>query len=76
MMAKNIELKTISAALSAALAVSMFVLPTANAGENPFVMTELSSGFLVADAEGKCGEGKCGGDRDSEGKCGEGKCGG
>ena len=29
-------------------------------------------------AEGKCGEGKCGGDSDKEkeGKCGEGKCGG
>jgi uncharacterized low-complexity protein len=30
--------------------------------------------------EGKCGEGKCGGDKkdkaDKEGKCGEGKCGG
>ena len=27
-------------------------------------------------AEGKCGEGKCGGDKKKEGKCGEGKCGG
>jgi uncharacterized low-complexity protein len=29
------------------------------------------------DTEGKCGEGKCGTDRedDTEGKCGEGKCG-
>lgn len=26
--------------------------------------------------EGKCGEGKCGGDKAKEGKCGEGKCGG
>ena len=89
-MAKNIESKTIAAALSTALAVSMFVVPMANAEENPFGMTELSSGFMVADAEGKCGEGKCGGDqdsegkdsegkdsegKDSEGKCGEGKCG-
>jgi uncharacterized low-complexity protein len=34
-----------------------------------------------ADKEGKCGEGKCGGDKakakaGKEGKCGEGKCGG
>lgn len=45
-------------------------------GGNPFAMTELGSGYQVADMhEGKCGEGKCGEDKNTEGKCGEGKCG-
>ena len=51
---------------------------------NPFSMTELSQGYSLAAAEGKCGEGKCGGDKAkaAEAKCGgdkakaaEGKCG-
>ena len=55
---------------------------------NPFAMQSLSSGYMVAAAddktmEGKCGgnktmEGKCGGDKATkakDGKCGEGKCG-
>ena len=47
--------------------------------QSPFAMQDLGSGYLVADnQEGKCGEGKCGGEQMShaEGKCGEGKCGG
>ena len=43
--------------------------------ESPFTMSELNSGYIQL-AEGKCGEGKCGGSKDKkEGKCGEGKCG-
>jgi len=58
------------------------------ADANPFAVTELGSGYQLAqaekDAEGKCGEGKCGGEKttEAEGKCGgqktteaEGKCG-
>ena len=53
-----------------------------------FQATELPQGYQVAmshgakSMEGKCGEGKCGGDMKAkakkamEGKCGEGKCGG
>lgn len=62
------------ALLSGTLGASM----SSAAGDNPFVLHELSSGYQVADAhmEGKCGEGKCGeSDRESEGKTGEGKCG-
>ena len=65
-------------ALGAAFVTSLAGTPVANAADNPFAMSELSSGYVVAEmAEGKCGEGKCG-----EGKCGgdkakaEGKCGG
>lgn len=55
------------------------------AAENPFALKPLSSGYMVADhhgekdAEGKCGTGKCGAEKDkkveAEGKCGTGKCG-
>ncbi len=75
------ELKPLVVAVSAALATGTFAISAANADENPFQMTELSSGYMVADAHGtaqeeateeeKAKEGKCG-----EGKCGEGKCGG
>ena len=70
------ELNPLVVAVSAALATCAFGISAANADENPFQMTELSSGYMVADAhgateEGKTEEGKCG-----EGKCGEGKCGG
>jgi len=48
-----------------------------------FAAHELDGGYMQVaktDAEGKCGEGKCGGageaKDDAEGKCGEGKCGG
>lgn len=74
----------LSIAAATTFAVSLAASPLASAAENPFSMTEYSSGYMVADAhEGNCGEkegeGKCG-EKDSEGKCGEkgegeGKCG-
>lgn len=69
--------KTLAAAVGAAFLAGAALSPLVSAGENPFQLTELSSGYKVADAhEGKCGEGKCGeGKGDKEGKCGEGKCG-
>jgi len=78
-MNKNITLKPIAVALGAVMATSLVSLSAANADENPFGMTKLSGGYMVvAGAEGKCGEGKCGGEKKTktEGKCGEGKCGG
>ena len=81
--------KPLAIALGATFVTSLAATPIANATENPFAMSELSSGYMVAEmAEGKCGEGKCGGDKTKaegkcgegkamgEGKCGEGKCGG
>jgi len=70
--------KPLAIALGAAFVTSLAATPVANAAENPFAMSELTSGYMVAEmAEGKCGEGKCGGDKaKAEGKCGEGKCGG
>ena len=62
--------KPLAIALGAAFITSLAATPVANAAENPFAMSELSSGYMVAEmAEGKCGEGKM----DKEGKCGEGK---
>jgi uncharacterized low-complexity protein len=83
-MLKKNSLKPVSAILGTAFAVSLAASPIAGAAENPFGMTELSSGYMVAEAEGKCGEGmdkshegKCGEgmEKKAEGKCGEGKCG-
>ena len=75
-------LKPVVAALGTTFVVALAASPIANAANNPFSITEISSGYIVADkAEGKCGEGKCGGakakdTKETEGKCGEGKCGG
>ncbi|MFK8067243.1 MAG: hypothetical protein AB8D52_03265 [Gammaproteobacteria bacterium] len=76
-MLKKNALKPVSAIMGTAFAVSLAASPLANATENPFGMSELSNGYMVADghAEGKCGEGKCGEAKEAEGKCGEGKCG-
>ena len=77
-MSKTTVMKPLSIALGAAFVASLAGTSIANAADNPFSMTELSSGYMVADSkEGKCGEGKCGGEKKAEeGKCGEGKCGG
>ncbi len=79
--------KPLAIAVGAAFVTTLAATPAANAAENPFAMSDLSSGYMVAEmAEGKCGEGKCGGEKaksETEGKCGgekaksetEGKCG-
>ncbi|MGD8615665.1 MAG: hypothetical protein PVI91_08390 [Gammaproteobacteria bacterium] len=80
-MSNKTVMTPLSAALGAAFVTSLAGTSLANAAENPFAMTELSNGYMVAEqAEGKCGEGKteaegkCGeGKTEAEGKCGEGK---
>ena len=59
----NTTNKTIALALTGAFALSI-ATTSINAAENPFAIKSLSSGYLVAEAdtkmkEGKCGEGKC-----------------
>jgi uncharacterized low-complexity protein len=88
-MSKKVE-KTVVAALGLAGAIAF---GAAQASENPFALKDLGNGYQVADKakDGKCGEGKCGGDKKDkkakdgkcggdkkgkDGKCGEGKCGG
>jgi len=75
--------KPLSIALGAAFATSLAAAPLANAADNPFAMSELSSGYMVAGShmEGKCGGAKATATEGAEkvmeeGKCGEGKCGG
>ena len=73
-MSRN-TLKPIAAALGTTFAVSLALSPVASAEQNPFSLSELSGGYMVADShggEGKCGEGKCGeGKKEAEGTCGE-----
>lgn len=89
LMSNKKSITTLSIAAGTAFVASLAVGNVANAAEgaNPFAMNELSSGYMQL-AEGKCGEGKCGGKKakkegscgegkaKKEGKCGEGKCGG
>ncbi len=71
--------KPLATALGAAF-LATSVAPLASAATNPFSAQELSGGYDLANygdhAEGKWGEGKCGGEKGAEGKWGEGKCGG
>ncbi len=60
---KDLSPIALALGITGALACSSAV-----AADNPFSLTELSSGHMVAGSHG--GEGNCG-----EGKCGEGKCG-
>ena len=84
-MSNKTMIKPLAIAVGTVFITTLASATAANATENPFAMTELSSGYMVADtAEGKCGEGKmeegkCGGDKkaaESTEKMEEGKCGG
>lgn len=75
---KSLAIATIGSAASL-VALNATAVDT----DNPFALTGLGNGYLQV-AEGKCGEGKCGGHKKAsggksisvlEGKCGEGKCG-
>ena len=79
----NKTVKPVVAAIGAVFAGSLLVAGAANAGVNPFGLTELNGGYLqISDnKDGKCGAAKCGGAKAAESKCGgnkpaEGKCGG
>lgn len=80
-MNKKTVLNPLGAAVGTAFAVSLSA-SSATAAENPFGFSEFRLGSLVSemDPSGRCGEGKCGGEKSkaeyrAEGKCGEGKCG-
>ena len=83
-MTRNNNIKTLSLATGTALALSVIGSSAMAAQTNPFGMTELSQGYSLTVAEGKCGQAKCGGNKSksSEAKCGgdkkeaEAKCGG
>ncbi|MEZ4332198.1 MAG: hypothetical protein R3F35_10620 [Myxococcota bacterium] len=81
--------RALSGPISMVLGYALFAstgqaAPLATADDG-FGITDLPAGYELArmhgEGEGKCGEGKCGGDdgakgkAEAEGKCGEGKCG-
>ncbi len=83
------KINPLSLAVGAVFAATV-LSPMAFAGENPFAMQKLDSGYQLADAhdtgkkmDGSCGEkmkdGSCGANKKAmkkrDGKCGEGKCG-
>jgi uncharacterized low-complexity protein len=81
---KSMITKPVAAAVGVAFVSSLAASATVMAADNPFEATDLDNGYMLAGGEkaeeGKCGEGKCGGEKDAEGKCGgekaeEGKCG-
>ena len=73
---KQVKKSAIASALGAVVIGSLASV-SLQAHANPFGLQTLDSGYMQDAAEGKCGEGKCGGDKaKKEGKCGEGKCGG
>ena len=76
----NLAKKPVVALIGSTFVATLGLSSVAHADTSPFVANELEGGYQLAsaDAEGKCGEGKCGAEtesKDSEGKCGEGKCG-
>ena len=74
-MTQKSSIKPLAFALGAAFATGLSAPAVVNAADNPFAMTELSSGYLVVAAT----EGKCGGNMksksDTEAKCGANKAG-
>jgi len=80
-MSQKTNLKPLAIALGTAFVTTLAATPAANASENPFAASDLSSGYMVAEnAEGKCGaskamDAKCGANKAMDAKPGEGKCG-
>ena len=81
---KQIKKTTIATAIGT-IVIGSLASVSVQANTNPFGLQSLESGYMQVAEEGKCGEGKCGGDKakekakdkmKKEGKCGEGKCGG
>ncbi|MDT8319836.1 MAG: hypothetical protein RQ826_04850 [Xanthomonadales bacterium] len=74
---KSMINKPVAAAIGVAFVSSMAAATIAVADSNPFEAAELDTGYMLAGdkagEEGKCGEGKCGGDKGEEGSCGEDK---
>jgi uncharacterized low-complexity protein len=75
--------KTAIATALGAVVIGSLASISVQANTSPFSVQSLDSGYMLIAEEGKCGEGKCGGDKAKkaaktmkEGKCGEGKCGG
>ncbi len=80
MSSKKSTLKSVGLVAGTAFAATLAAsnVSAASMSDNPFAMSELKSGYQLADAkEGKCGEAKCGANKiktkEQEGKCGDAK---
>ena len=60
-MSEKTTLKPLAVAMGAAFVTSLAGTGIANAADNPFAMSDLSSGYMVAESEAKGKEGNCGG---------------
>lgn len=80
-------MKASKTTLTLALTAAIGMAGIAHAAGNPFALNALSQGYMVAAADDKAQDGKCGGAKDTkaqDGKCGgakdakaqDGKCGG
>ena len=74
-------IKPVALAVGAALAGAFAFGSVASADtvESPFALSTMSTGYMMGDTEGTCGEGTCGGDKEGssdEGKDAEASCGG
>jgi len=70
-MSKTTTMKPLAIAIGTAFVTTLGAASAAGAADNPFAMSELPGGYMVAGnmpAEGKCGGAK----KTEEGKCGEG----
>jgi uncharacterized low-complexity protein len=68
-MNKKTHRNTVSLAIGAALASGLAAAPVVHADVNPFALSALSGGYMVA--SGMTGEGQCGATKkSSEAKCG------
>ncbi|MEE8388049.1 MAG: hypothetical protein V3R65_05685 [Acidiferrobacterales bacterium] len=76
-MVKKHTPKALAVAIGATFITSMAASPVVSAGQNPFAMSPLSSGYQVAAKDGSCGgmkkgskTGSCGGMKGKEAHCG------
>ena len=70
-----IKKSALTLALGTAFVATLSASPVVNAAGNPFAMQTLDKGYMVADAEMKAKDGKCGGATAADMKAKEGKCG-
>jgi uncharacterized low-complexity protein len=75
---KKLLTVAVSTSLAGALLASNTLFAADASLDAAAKVLEVTADTAPATQEGKCGEGKCGGDKKDgkEGKCGEGKCGG
>lgn len=75
-MAKNTKSNQLAVAVGAALTMSLAAVPMTNAqADNPFGLTELASGYMLAASAAHGATDHESEEKDHEGSCGEGRCG-